>query len=341
VAAKKKDVTIQEVAHAVGLGVNFVRDVLREAAGLKVTRDLQDKIFKTARKIGYDFRKLRIGKRMQYRKETLDEVLEKISENPGWTRGEIVKYLKESRALVDRVHRRVFQNLAEIRHRLGRRGLARGHGLHALGHAALVHVTQVSDLYVRHAKVPGDMPLTAPETDDRDDDLAAGRILSANGGQNLKRSRCDGTEQRAALEKLTTGLRGLHRSITVKRCNQQVNLTGWRTCRQRLNPTRPERRKFSPNHSTVRPPRKWDQGEAGSATGYELGLFFWTYLLPIEAIGLDFAFRMTDKTVHRFGVCKRGESARLLKVDFPLLNRVRTHSRHIQAMPEYAIKVTL
>lgn len=109
-AAKKKDVTIQELAGELGLQVGFVRDVLREAPGLKVARDVQDRIFKTARKVGYDFHKLRIGKRMQYRKETLDEVLDKIAENPGWSRGDIVKYLKESRALVDRVHQRVFRD---------------------------------------------------------------------------------------------------------------------------------------------------------------------------------------------------------------------------------------
>lgn len=108
-ASKKKDVSIAQIADEVGQDPDFVRDVLREAPGLKVRRELQDRIFKTARKIGYDFRKLHIGKRMQSRKETLDEILEKISENPSWSRGEVVKFLKESRALVDRVHRRVFR----------------------------------------------------------------------------------------------------------------------------------------------------------------------------------------------------------------------------------------
>jgi len=46
---------------------------------------------------------------MQYRKEMLDEVLEKIGDHPTWSRAEILKYLKESRALVDRVHKRVFR----------------------------------------------------------------------------------------------------------------------------------------------------------------------------------------------------------------------------------------
>jgi hypothetical protein len=108
VPAKKKDVTLKQLAQEVGLGVELVRNVLKELPG-SVTREVQDKIYRTARKLGYDFRKLKIGKRMQYRKEMLDEVLEKIGDHPSWSRAEILKYLKESRALVDRVHKRVFR----------------------------------------------------------------------------------------------------------------------------------------------------------------------------------------------------------------------------------------
>ena len=106
--AKKKEVSLKLLAQELGLSLDLVRNVLKELPGT-VTREVQDKIYKTARKLGYDFRKLKIGKRMQYRKEMLDEVLEKIGEHPNWTRGEILKYLKESRALVDRVHKRVFR----------------------------------------------------------------------------------------------------------------------------------------------------------------------------------------------------------------------------------------
>ena len=105
---KKKDITLRHLAQELGLNIELVRNVLKEVPGI-VTREVQDKIYKTARKLGYDFRKLKIGKRMQYRKEMLDEVLEKIGEHPHWSRAEILKYLKESRALVDRVHKRVFR----------------------------------------------------------------------------------------------------------------------------------------------------------------------------------------------------------------------------------------
>ena len=106
---KKRDITIRHIALEVGLDASLVLNVLKEVPGAKVTREIADRIFKTARKHGYDFKKLKIGKRMQHRKETFDEVLEKVVENPGWGRAEIVKYLKESRALVDRVHKRVFR----------------------------------------------------------------------------------------------------------------------------------------------------------------------------------------------------------------------------------------
>jgi hypothetical protein len=36
-------------------------------------------------------------------------VLEKISEHHEWSRADILKFLKECRALVDRVHKRVFR----------------------------------------------------------------------------------------------------------------------------------------------------------------------------------------------------------------------------------------
>jgi hypothetical protein len=109
VPSKKKSVRIEDIAEATDLDLELVKRVLKEVPGTAVARDLQDRIFKTARKLGYDFRKLKIGTRMQYRKETLDEILEKLGENPSWTRGDIVKYLKESRGLVDRVHKRVFR----------------------------------------------------------------------------------------------------------------------------------------------------------------------------------------------------------------------------------------
>src|SRR5436190_15171766 len=107
-AARKKDITLKQLAQELGLNLELVRNVLKELPE-SVTREVQDKIYKTARKLGYDFRKLKIGKRMQYRKEMLDEVLEKIGDHTGWGRAEILKYLKESRALVDRVHKRVFR----------------------------------------------------------------------------------------------------------------------------------------------------------------------------------------------------------------------------------------
>jgi len=106
--AKKKEITLRQLALELGMSLEIIRNVLKELPGT-VSRETQDRIYKTARKMGYDFRKLKIGKRMQYRKEMLDEVLEKIGEHPNWRRSEILKYLKESRALVDRVHKRVFR----------------------------------------------------------------------------------------------------------------------------------------------------------------------------------------------------------------------------------------
>lgn len=106
---KKRSATLRQVAQELGLPEDLVRDVLREAPGVFVPKGEQDRIFKTARRMGYDFRKLKIGKRMQYRKETLREILGRIEANPRWGREEIVAYLREGLRLVERVHRRVFR----------------------------------------------------------------------------------------------------------------------------------------------------------------------------------------------------------------------------------------
>ena len=50
---KKKDVTLRQLAQELGLGVELVRNVLKELPG-SVTREMQDKIYKTARKLGYE-----------------------------------------------------------------------------------------------------------------------------------------------------------------------------------------------------------------------------------------------------------------------------------------------
>jgi len=107
---KKKPVTLRQIASEVGIGVETIRAVFKELPGVILDRSELDKIYKTARKLGYDFRKLKIGKRMQYRKEMLDEVLEKVGEHGQWDRADILKFLKECRALVDRVHKRVFRD---------------------------------------------------------------------------------------------------------------------------------------------------------------------------------------------------------------------------------------
>ena len=107
-APKKRDVTLRQVADEVGLKVELVRNILREATA--APKETQDRVFKAARKLGYDLRKLKIGKRMQTRKETLEEVLGRISGHAGWSRAEILEYLRESLALVERVHKRVFKD---------------------------------------------------------------------------------------------------------------------------------------------------------------------------------------------------------------------------------------
>ena len=100
--------TIKDVATACGVDLDIVRHVLRETPGYKVPRDIQDKIFQTARKMSYDLKKLKLGKRLNLRRETILDILSQIEKNKKWGRKEILSHLRTSVDLVDRVHKRAF-----------------------------------------------------------------------------------------------------------------------------------------------------------------------------------------------------------------------------------------
>lgn len=101
-------VTLKEVADKVKLPVELVRDILTEKYGVTASREQMDLAFKTARNLGYDFKKLKIGKRMNLRKDVLTDILNQIEANPKWKRKEILEYLKKSCEMVERVHKKTF-----------------------------------------------------------------------------------------------------------------------------------------------------------------------------------------------------------------------------------------
>lgn len=100
--------TIKKIADECKLDARLVSDVLKEVPGVTVPRATADRIFNAARRLGYDLKKLKLGKRMQVRKETLEEVLQKISDNPTWSRADVIKYVREALGMVERVHKRVY-----------------------------------------------------------------------------------------------------------------------------------------------------------------------------------------------------------------------------------------
>jgi DNA-binding LacI/PurR family transcriptional regulator len=102
-------VTIFDIAKEVGLDKELVLKILWEKPYLRVPKATVDKVFETARRTGYDIRKLKIGKRMMLRKETLLDIINQINLHPNWTRGEILKYLDDAIKFVERVERRVFK----------------------------------------------------------------------------------------------------------------------------------------------------------------------------------------------------------------------------------------
>lgn len=101
-------ITLKEVAAKVKLPIDLVRDILTEKHGVNASREQMDLAFNTARKLGYDFKKLKIGKRMNLRKEILSDIIKQIETNPKWKRKEILTYLNKSCEMVDRVHKKTF-----------------------------------------------------------------------------------------------------------------------------------------------------------------------------------------------------------------------------------------
>jgi DNA-binding LacI/PurR family transcriptional regulator len=101
-------VNLKDVADALGMDPETVRQILTESPGEKIPKDILDRVFGTARKLGYDFKKLRIGKTMNVRKQIILELLTQIESHPGWGRDEIIKYMHSSCDMVDRVKKRAF-----------------------------------------------------------------------------------------------------------------------------------------------------------------------------------------------------------------------------------------
>lgn len=101
-------VTLNELASSLKMDVNDVRDILTEKPGINFDKNTLDNVFGTARKMGYDFKKLKVGKRMNQREETLLSLLEQVEGNPSWNRNEIIEYLQKSTSMIKRVHKRAF-----------------------------------------------------------------------------------------------------------------------------------------------------------------------------------------------------------------------------------------
>ncbi|MCE9581168.1 MAG: hypothetical protein K8T20_01495 [Planctomycetes bacterium] len=102
-------VTLRDIAQAVKLEIEQVRRILSETPGTRPPKDTLDRVYSAARKMGYDFKKLRIGKQMGLRKAVFEEILQQIEAHPSWGRTDIVKYLQQSSEMIERVHNRTFK----------------------------------------------------------------------------------------------------------------------------------------------------------------------------------------------------------------------------------------
>ena len=102
--------TFQDIADELDMELERVRNILREDPDTVVPEEEKDNVFETARDLGYDFSKLKIGKRMMLRKRILSDLENEIRDHPDWNRQDIVDHLIEAQELVDRVTNRAFQD---------------------------------------------------------------------------------------------------------------------------------------------------------------------------------------------------------------------------------------
>ncbi|MHC5019314.1 MAG: helix-turn-helix domain-containing protein [Planctomycetota bacterium] len=105
---ERSQATLADVAREAGVDESTARQILGEVAGHRHSKELQDKVFSTARKIGYDLKKLKIGKRMDLRGQVYEEVLKNVLSNPDWDRPDIIRFLESGLGLVKRVKHKSF-----------------------------------------------------------------------------------------------------------------------------------------------------------------------------------------------------------------------------------------
>ena len=107
-ADETNSTTLTDVAREAGVDEETAREILSEVTNTKHTKDVQDKVFQTARRIGYDLKKLKIGKRIDQRGRVYEEVLKQVLSNPDWDRAGIIRFLEQGLGLVKRVKNKSF-----------------------------------------------------------------------------------------------------------------------------------------------------------------------------------------------------------------------------------------
>lgn len=100
-------VTLAEIARAAKVSTETVWKVLWEIKDVKITRNIRERVFQSARRLGYDLPRLKIAKRIVWRKEVMQEIMDQIKHHPEWDREGILRYLSNCIRMVDRVYKRL------------------------------------------------------------------------------------------------------------------------------------------------------------------------------------------------------------------------------------------
>jgi len=98
---------LSHISRKLGMDTQSVRSILLELASSPIEGDKHANVFKAATEEGLDLNKLRIARRINTRKEAIEEILRYIEANPKWKKDDVISYLRYSRTLMLRVEKKI------------------------------------------------------------------------------------------------------------------------------------------------------------------------------------------------------------------------------------------
>ena len=102
---------LTKVAKRLNMDEDRVRAILLELPEATATPAEQEKTRKAAVQEGLDPVKLQVGRRIEARKEAIEDVLKYIEAHPTWKKEEIIAYMRYTGSLLRRVQKKILPDL--------------------------------------------------------------------------------------------------------------------------------------------------------------------------------------------------------------------------------------